>query len=95
MQLRDGDVNLTTLAGRIFKNDHLIEMGKMIKPVAKKIEKKKQNLTRDNNLVTVNNNGTNQQQNSRKDLIIELEHSVQWVNMFLMNQLLQETFWGK
>jgi hypothetical protein len=45
MQLRDGDVNLTTLAGRIFKNDHLIEMGKMIKPVTKKIEKKKQNLT--------------------------------------------------
>ena len=41
MQLRDGDVNLTTLAGRIFKNDHLIEMGKMIKPVAKKIEKDK------------------------------------------------------
>lgn len=45
MQLRDGDINLTTLAGRIFKNDNLIEMGKMIKPVGKKIEKKKQNLT--------------------------------------------------
>jgi len=51
MQLRDGYINLNTLAGQVFKNDYLLEIGKMKKPakevhaepVEKKNEERKQN----------------------------------------------------